>query len=93
MAGAPEPPAAAARLASKLQALFDSLPPDEQRLMARLLSLALAQADVTGFSAEPAGHDIETPHGERTRRPIDDFRVNLGLFLEQDAAERDADGR
>ncbi len=85
MTEGPAPQTPTARLATKLQALFDTLPPDEQRLMARLLQLAVEQAEVEGFSAGRG--DREGTAGERARRPIDDFRVNLGLYLERDPPE------
>jgi hypothetical protein len=79
----------AGRLAAKLQALYDTLPEDEKQILARLVRLAVEHADVEGYAAGSPARDADSSASDVTSplpsNPIDDFRVNLGLYLSQDA--------
>jgi hypothetical protein len=49
-------PSNAESVQAKLQALYDSMPPDEQGVLETILKMAAQPTDVTGFTT-----DIETP--------------------------------
>ena len=72
---APDAESPAGRLAAKLLTFCDSLPEDEKLIMARIMQ-AVAQREVEGYGRGDSGAE-----GSETRNPIDDFRVNLGLYL------------
>lgn len=82
----PESTTPAKRLAKRLEFFYQSLPEDEKAIMRRIIRLAVEQEDVRGY----AGSDLDTPESEQNQalpepHPIDEFRVNLAIFLEPDA--------
>jgi hypothetical protein len=68
----------AQRLAARLESFYQSLPADEKAIMRRIMRLAVEQQDVQGYSDSPGG---EVPQTTPDPHPIDEFRVNLGIFL------------
>jgi hypothetical protein len=74
----------AKRLAERLESFYKSLPEDEKEIMRRIMRLAAKMDDVKGYAAT----DSDGSEGNRASvepHPIDEFRVNLGIYLDPDA--------
>jgi hypothetical protein len=78
----PESATPAKRLAQRLEDFYASLPEDEKAIMRRIMRLAAEPEDVQGYAAGDA--DATKGGGSKGAaepHPIDEFRVNLGIYL------------